>query len=274
MGKKRIILFLLFVLQSFSLAQLNTTMQNFSLAQLNTEMLSHGSSGLTANKFTSEAPPPSGIPTDGLIAAWEVEKDRGVGVNTFSTDMTSLIGDNVLHLVNTPTDSTAFGYIWFTYAGTEYAISDPFDFSAPFTVVIKATGFYQGEILAYVVDFAAGGSLQASMVNWNVDPGLLGQVGRWGDFTHSGNGTTDYIQEYINWGDSVTTFTSEVKVYRDGFLRVDDSGEDLSGTVNSSVIHVFGNPEGGWYALQGRFYCLYLYSRVLTPEEIQLFNTY
>lgn len=218
---------------------------------------------------SNKATAPSGltpVPSTGLIYAWDVESDKGSGKNTFGTNMTSLVSATVLTLVNTPTDSTAFGFIFFDGAGFEIGkTTTTITLGPDFTVVMKFRAYDAPATWANIwqADDATkklGGvgwccSINANCYDYRALTG--GAVGNY------------YNNWFLQADDSVTTWTSEGDMYRDGVLRVDAS-LSMSGSV-TDIFSIMGTiaPD---YTITGRFYYIYIYNRVLSPAEIAIFN--
>ena len=234
-----------------------------------------GTSGITPTKSIGTGgidqsdgvvPPAITIPTDSLKLYIEFYKDRGLGLSTYQQKMPSLYVDgtrngDTLQLGATsnaesddPTDSTAFGYLYFDDINDFLISTQNYFTSSTFTWVIKFRGFGNG-IIIYI----------ASSVYVYTTTGVSFKTAG-----ITGGGDLEY---YTNWGlnrgDTISAFTSETKLYANGIERV-SVARTITGTLSTTIS--FGAIPPSTLPVKMRLYSVALYNKILSDAELLMWN--
>jgi len=266
MKKISLLLLILFTVTCFAQGQGLKPINGLKIGSEGLYIRSLNIGGVGIDQSDGVVPPAITIPTDSLKLYIEFYKDRGLGLSTYQQKMPSLYVDgtrngDTLQLGATsnaesddPTDSTAFGYLYFDDINDFLISTQNYFTSSTFTWVIKFRGFGNG-IIIYI----------ASSVYVYTTTGVSFKTAG-----ITGGGDLEY---YTNWGlnrgDTISAFTSETKLYANGIERV-SVARTITGTLSTTIS--FGAIPPSTLPVKMRLYSVALYNKILSDAELLMWN--
>ena len=202
---------------------------------------------------------------DGLVAWFDAENNTGNGHVASTAQWKNLAGSDFAYTYDNTAMSFEDNYISFTYYQTktpEFAFWRPND-GLTFEVVCVAT-YPIGSSQAPLISNFSGIGYGLQNASFTNGIGMTINNGSWQDMNIVSTSDWNTSKIYTITG---TYDGTAMKGYADGVLTNTNS---TSGTAQSdySVLRIFGAKTSNWNLLSGKVYCVRVYNRALTAEEV------